>query len=354
MGEKTRLKEDCKTKIAQTLCKLNIDGLLRWVNKNSLLVVTYHGVYDKFCRGTLPLFTHLHVDLLREHLKFLKSNYNVISLSEFTSCLKERKPWPERAALITFDDGLRNNYEVAFPVLKEFDLPAVIYLTVNYIGTDKLLWFDELYLLLKKCLEDAVKTELLAEYLGPIPDSCDIGELYPICSKRLKNKSIMERMEIIKRLKQLACIEGNPILSEPFKFLSWEQVLEMKSSGLIEFGVHTATHRMVSELSPDEWEKEIVAPKNKIEKIIGNTIDTFCYPNGVPDVDFFQEHEKFLKSRGYVCAFSAHEGLNSPKYDQYRLGRISVGSDISSEINFFRLNTAGFISFLRTKLKFIT
>lgn len=353
MGKK-RLKEDYKIKIAQTLCKINIDGLLRWINKSSLLVVTYHGVYDKFCRGSLSLFTHLHVDLLREHLKFLKRNYNVISLSELTACLKDRKPWPERAALITFDDGFRNNYEVAFPVLKEFDLPAVIYLTVNYVGTDKLLWFDELYLLLKKCLEDAVETDVLAEFLGPIPDSCDIGELYPICSNRLKKMSIIERTEIITRLKQLVCIEGKPILSEPFKFLSWEQVLEMKSSGLVEFGVHTATHRIVSELPPDEWEKEIVAPKNKIEKIIGNSIDTFCYPNGVPDVDFFQEHEKYLKSKGYVCAFSTHEGLNTPKYNQYRLGRIPVGSDISSDINFFRLNTSGFISFLRTKFKFLT
>ncbi len=109
----------------------------------------------------------------------------------------------------------------------------------------------------------------------------------------------------------------------------------MKSSGLIEFGVHTANHRILSSLSENELESELIAPKNEIENILNCEITSFCYPNGIRDVDFFDSHEKYLASGGYQCAFSTEEELNDTGCNRYRLGRLSIGSDITSDLNFF-------------------
>ena len=344
-----RTKEKIKKSIAWLLCKMGVDALWRYFNQDQLLIVTYHGLYSKFNRKSLPLFTHLHVDLFREHLKLYKKYYHVVSLAELENCVREGSPWPEKSLLITFDDGFKNNYEVAFPVLKEFELPAAVFLTVDYIGSDQLLWFDELFVLLKQCLESEISRDLIADCIGWRPDSRNVEEQYPKCANRFKRKSVIERKGRMARLKKLLHEDESSELLEHFRMLSWEQVLEMKSSGLVQFGVHTATHRIVSNLSGEEWEKEIVIPKGKMEGILKCSIDTFCYPNGIIGVDFLSEHEAYLEENGYVCAFCTNENLNMSETNLYRLGRVSVGSGITSDIHYLRLKTAGVIKWLKSK-----
>ena len=124
-------------------------------------------------------------------------------------------------------------------------------------------------------------------------------------------------------------------------------MLEMKESGLIDFGVHTANHRIVSELSKDEWEKEIVEPKAKLSQILDCEISSFCYPNGIPGKDFSRDHEDYLNKTGYICAFSTEESLNSRNDDPFCLGRIPTGNDMTSDRDFFSLNASGFIGTMK-------
>ncbi|MEN8140609.1 MAG: polysaccharide deacetylase family protein [Thermodesulfobacteriota bacterium] len=332
--------EKVKIMLAWVLCKLGVDSLWRYFNRNRLLIITYHGVYDKFDRQAIPLFTHLNANLFRSHLQFLSKHYQLISLSELVGCIKEGRPWPEGAALITFDDGFRNNYDVAFSVLQEFEVPAAIFLTVGFIGTERLLWFDELFLMLCQSLPSEDTWGEVAACLGRLPTSKSVEEQYPIFSEMFKGLPNDERLERLARLRKRLPAEESS-LRDNFKMLTWEQVLEMKSSGLVEFGVHTATHRIVSGLCPDELEGEVVEPKKKMEGRLNCKVETFCYPNGIPDVDFLSQHEEFLMENGYQCAFSTKEGINPASARVSRLARIPVGSDITGDLPFFRLKTSG-------------
>ena len=303
---------ELKKKIIKTLCTLRVDAFCRTLNRDRLLVVTYHGIYNKLSDDGLSLFTHLHVDLFRQHLQFLEKHYNVIS----------------------------------YPILQELNQPAVIFLTTDYVGTENLLWFDELYLLLRQF--EKVKYDLNVVFLG-LDEICrteGTGAMYKIVSEQFKKMSNIERARKIFELKKLVDISLDPFFDH-FKLLNWNQIQEMQSSGLVEFGVHTANHRILSGLAEDELEMELVDPKAKLEDKLNCEIISFCYPNGIPDVDFFSSHEGYLASNGYLCAFSTQEELNSRDCNPYRLGRLAIGSDITSDMNFFRLNVSGLLSLFR-------
>lgn len=334
-----------KKKIIDLLCFCRMDLLFRAINKNKLLIVTYHGVYEEL-DDNVDLFTHLHVDVFRKHLGFIESNYNVISLSDLINHLVENRALPKKSVLITFDDGFRNNYEIAYPVLRELNFPAVIFLTTDFIGSERLLWFDELFLILRQLIRGGfVLNDVFSKFGVSVP-SVTLETAYTIISSQFKKMPNPERIKGIAELNRLVNISADPIYDH-FKLLSWEQVQQMKSSGLIEFGVHTANHRILSSLSDDEFESELIASKGRMEEKLNCEVTSFCYPNGIRDVDFFDFHEKYLSAGGYHCAFSTEEELNRTDCNRYRLGRLSIGSDITSNLNFLKLNASGFLSLFR-------
>lgn len=69
-----------------------------------------------------------------QQMAFIKSRFNVISLKDMLDALENGKELPGRAALITFDDGYLNNYELAYPVLKNLELPFTVFLVGKYVG----------------------------------------------------------------------------------------------------------------------------------------------------------------------------------------------------------------------------
>jgi len=336
-----------KKNICKFLCFIGADRLFRSINKKKLLIIAYHSICE---RDNCPsLFTHLPVDIFRNHLIFLRKHYNIISLNDLISIRIGEKPIPKRAALITFDDGFMNNYKNAFQLLKEFNTPAVIFLVTNYIGSNELLWFDDLYLLLGNAYSNGVSIREIEKifYKENLPAK-NTSQLYSIISLMLKYTSPEERSKKIEELRNKVG-PYNGTVAENFKLLNWEQIHEMKNSGLIEFGVHTATHRIFSQLSENEWEKEIIAPKKLISNKLNCNTSAFCYPNGIPDVDFTFLQEEYLKRAGFVCSFCTGEWLNSWDGNFFRLGRKSAGNDLTSSLHYFRMNTSGFAMHMTRK-----
>jgi peptidoglycan/xylan/chitin deacetylase (PgdA/CDA1 family) len=87
----------------------------------------------------------------RKQMRFLKNHhYNVLPLEKLAALIKEKKKLPPKAIAITFDDGYQDNYAFAFPILKEYNLPATIFIIIDEVGRinkegkrDRLSW-DEI------------------------------------------------------------------------------------------------------------------------------------------------------------------------------------------------------------------
>lgn len=95
----------------------------------SLRVITYHRVRPDADdpRSITP-------QRFREHLTALKENWRVVNLDEVIAAIDGEKPLPERAVLITFDDGYADLYDYAMPLLSEFNFPATIFMLARYVG----------------------------------------------------------------------------------------------------------------------------------------------------------------------------------------------------------------------------
>ena len=78
----------------------------------------------------------------RELVRMLREEFQPIPLRKLVSVLNHEEPWPNRAVVLTFDDGYEDNYTVAAPILREFGVPATFFVTVNAIGSQMRMTWD--------------------------------------------------------------------------------------------------------------------------------------------------------------------------------------------------------------------
>jgi len=339
------VREVVKKALAKGLILSGTDRLFRHLNRDRLLVVMYHGVTRHSYHP--PVWTQLPLPVFRSQLEFLSRHYQIVSLSQVVRALDQGEPLPERAALITFDDGLKNNFSVAFPVLKELGLPAAIFLTVDLIGGPDMLWFDELYLLIRQAGADGVTLEIPGTAAQLHYQAGELWEAYVACVEEAKRDGCQMRRELLERLRRRVPLEQERYLAD-FGLLDWDEVREMERSGLIGFGVHTATHRILSELEEHELADEVLAPRKRFAEELGVEPESFCFPNGRPGVDFAPMHQEYLRSSGYLCAFSTGRDLfDQISGDRMAITRIPAGNDGCSHPDYFRLNTSGALRPLR-------
>jgi peptidoglycan/xylan/chitin deacetylase (PgdA/CDA1 family) len=329
---------------------VGIDRMFRMLNRQRLLVVMYHGVtlstYDP------PIWTQLPFEKFREQIDFLRANYRIVTMNDVIRAIREGRGVPERAALITFDDGLKNNYTVAFPLLQRLGVPATIFLTVGLIGTSGFLWFDELYIRMRQADVSGSWSGLgfLKENAVAFLKKGKVWEAYVATVENIKRSGPDKRHGVLSTLRTAVPMDMERWV-EDFGFLNWDEVKRMQETGLLTYGVHSSTHRVLTELNEAEWDSEIVEPKQALELHLSEQVSSFCFPNGRPRIDFRDEHLSFLRKAGYECAFSTRNALfRWPGGDNMSIGRIAAGNDGTSEMNMFRLNTSGAIACLRNAL----
>lgn len=115
------------------------------------VIIMYHSVGEK---GTaLDGYgdkLNVNTESFDKHMMFLKKfNYKVIPLREFIERIKKGEKIPQGTIAITFDDGVKNNFEEAYPILKKYNFPATIFVPTDFIGKDKFLSWNEITIMQK-------------------------------------------------------------------------------------------------------------------------------------------------------------------------------------------------------------
>ena len=121
-----------------------LDVLARVANRKRLLIITYHGIREDASPARSWLL--LPVSEFVRQMEFLRAHYDVLPIDDALAKPGNRRP----RACVTFDDGYRNNLELALPVLERLRLPATVYLPTAFIGSSHVLWTTRLDLGLPK------------------------------------------------------------------------------------------------------------------------------------------------------------------------------------------------------------
>ena len=313
---------------------------------NMLLVLMYHRILsrDDPRREIEQPGMVVCADTFRLHLAVLKRHFQIVKLKDWTDAVTTGAPIPPRACAITFDDGWRDNFENAYPALREAGVPATIFLVSDVVGTNKTFWPERLGMALLRGLRDygddlfSVSAFAWLSELGDVKTSLEATVIRDSidriisAAKRYPDALLEDRLDDMER--QLPTQR----LHSP-SLLSWDQAREMVKSGLVDIGSHTRRHVLLTEaITDDMLEDEIVGSRKKIEREIGNPVDLFCYPNGDASAKALS-----IVRKAYTAACTTVRGWHAVEDDPHRIKRIGVHEDIARDELSFKARMSGWL-----------
>ena len=195
----------------------------------------------------------------QQMVRLAQQGYRGISVKKYLSLRANNLSLSSKIIVLTFDDGQRDFYTFAYPVLQEIGFSATIFIVTDYVGREK--WFDPLRF---------------------------------VWSDHQPHKKALY-----------------------FHFLGWDQIGELQSAG-IEIGAHTCTHPSLPELVDGELSHEIGVSKAQLEQMLCKPVSTFCYPFG----RFNDKVRRTVIAAGFQAACSTIHGLNQPATDPFALRRL--------------------------------
>ncbi|HEY7697700.1 MAG TPA: polysaccharide deacetylase family protein [Vicinamibacteria bacterium] len=278
------------------------------------LILCYHRVNN----DGHPFFTGTPVTLFRRQMEALRRHFTVLPLGELAERARHRD-LPRNGVAVTFDDGYRDNYENAFPVLRELDLPATIFLTTDAVDGNSLLWHDRVFDAFHRTRRNEARFEDQVLPLG----AADRAASLTIVLARLRRSSPPERDRRIESLlEELGIGPGAP---GGWEKLTWHQVREM-ASHRISFGAHTLDHPILTFVSEEEARRQTRRSKERIEAELGSKVTMFAYPNGAPS-DFDPAIQRIVLEEGFSLAVTTIFGANDESTSPYSLRRTGMWGD---------------------------
>ena len=320
-------------------------GLLRaklCTGPRGLVILAYHRILDVLDEDTFasdPELVSASVSGFRRQLEFVRRYWSPISLSAAVDAIGRHQVLPPRSVAITFDDGHFDNYTHAFPALRELRIPATIFLSTQYIGTNEHFWFDRVSNLLFCAPAGAHR----------VGDTETVLELSDVASRRAEADRLLaqlKRLPDARRRLVLQALEASLGTYAPERdpavsgALTWDQVREMMGHG-IEFGSHTVTHPVLSTQTEAEVRFELEQSRKTIEDQTGKSVDLLAYPVGKPYA-FNDQIIAIAKDCGYRAALAYIDGVNDTVLpNQFALRRIAVERYIPHSLFMARMTFPG-------------
>jgi len=306
--------------IANDLGFLDVYAFVRRkLTKSQVAILMYHRISPHKDSWSLEPLSPREFE---KQIAYFYRNYEIVPLERLASDVNQGDTLPDRAVIITLDDGYKDNYLYAYPVLKKYNVPATIFLATRHITTGELFWWDKVGYI----VNNSNVTQLDLDELGSFSFSSatDKHQTGLKIIDKLKKLPDEKKNALIEKLVSICEVEIPPDLGRDF-ILSWEEVKEMSSSG-ISFGAHTVNHPILTNLPLEQAKWEITQSKRDIEEKLGTKVTTFSYPNG----NFNAGVVELVQEAGFSCAVSVLPGrLISLKDNPYCLSRIGAIEDFN-------------------------
>ena len=255
-----------------------------------------------------------------KQILYFKNNYEVLPLEVLVENIKSGRPLRGKAVVITMDDGNKDNYRYAYPILKKHNLPATVFISTGYIGTGKLFWWHQV----EYAIRNTFMTELQVDGLGRLALSSETlrRQTAEEVIEKLNEFPEAEKNRLIAQIVKLSRVSVPDDLSEE-RILNWDEILEMEKNG-ISFGAHTVTHPILTRVSLEQAKIEISQSRKDIEQRLGHKVNTFAYPNGLHNSQIIE----IVREGGFTCAVTVlPERLIKAGDNVFALNRINPANN---------------------------
>jgi len=251
--------------------------------------------------------------VFEDRMRWLRSVFNVLPLDQAVQRLRSGT-LPARAAAITFDDGYRDNVEVAAPILARQGLTATFFIADGYLDGGRM-FNDTVY--------ETLRRLPAGEFALPLGEGSRVV-LTDAASRRAAADRLLASLKYLPPPERLRVCEALAArLTEPLPdhlMMDSSQVPELERLGM-SIGGHTVHHPILTSVSADEARAEIRNNKARLEALLGHPITLFAYPNGGPGRDYAAEHVAMVREAGYAAAVSTSFGTATATTDPFQLPR---------------------------------
>ena len=275
-----------------------------------LLVLNHHRIGEAACCDFDRAVISASADELDQQIVFLQRRFPVVGMDEALHLLRHPARMKHPHILLTFDDGYRDNYDEAAPVLCARGCSAVFFIVPQMVGTAAVPWWDEIAFLLRNCPSPVLELDSPAPFRMELEPDREAAIAHTLIF--FKSTANREPDRFLEKLRETVAI---PLPKQPRRFMTWEEIRELAASGM-EIGSHTASHAILGRLTPERQFQELVGSKQEIEAHTGTPVRTLAYPLG-SRAAFSELTEQLALQAGYEAAFSFFSGINSP--GNYRL-----------------------------------
>jgi len=302
-----------KTERAAQLADVTgLGGLLRRLRPGApTVVLAYHRIGDGSGSPYDRAGWDASADALDAQLSVLARDYEVVSPQTMTQPAKRPR------VLITFDDGYRDNHDVALALLRRHGLSATFFLTTGFLDHQRVSWWDELAWM----AHTSPRTELVLEgesfALMPSEVEHSIARLLA----RYKTLAGEETEAYVEAVGAAAATGRHPQPAHD-TWMTWDMARAMRDAGMT-IGGHSAAHPILSRLSAAEQRADIAHCAQRLEAELGQPMRWFSYPVGLRD-SFNSDSRAALVHAGVEAAFSLY-GITDGGADRYDIQRCSIG-----------------------------
>lgn len=242
---------------------------------------------------------------------------NVVGLGDALAALDAGMRLPPRAVAITFDDGYRDNLELAAPALHRLGLPATFFLAPGFLSRTTVPWWEALAVSVMGSPRRSVT------YAGR---TCLLGSdderraAYRWVSADLKRRARLQREERVADLVRELCPGADTSATD--SFLDWTGARELAALGF-EIGSHTLTHPILAHEPSPEQSRELRDSRVLLERELSIPVSVVAYPNGTV-TDYDEDTKHAVEAAGYRAAVTCRFGWNDARTPPFEMRRVLV------------------------------
>jgi peptidoglycan/xylan/chitin deacetylase (PgdA/CDA1 family) len=316
-----------------------------------LTVFTYHRIaepsinpfYDPVISATRESFG--------AQMEWLCSHYRIITIDELVSQLESGLACREPHVLLTFDDGYKDNFEIAAPILRRLGIPATFFIPTAFLDTPRLPWWDHIAYVIKQTTKPQLSLKVSPQNTAA-PLEIDLSSTtrtaaVQVIVRAFLDETITDETWFLDQLSARAEVTVDPEHLGRELFMSWEQIEELASAGLT-IGSHSHTHHNLARLDEASQCYELTESKRRLERRLRCEVCAVAYPYGWRGTHNERTRSNALNA-GYRLAFTSQTGVNQyRKLDPFQVSRLAVGA--ADSIVVLRARTALHGAFSRSSL----
>lgn len=293
-----------------------------------LTVLLYHRVAEPAEVGELdPSMIDATPAEFDAQMAYVRRNFAPVSIDEVLEARRAGRPLPPDSVLVSFDDGYRDNFEHAAPILQRHEMKGLFFITTGHVRHRRLFWWEQVSLLVRRCRLPRARLSYPRPEVLDLSTPEDKAQVVRRLNKIIKERYAMDLDRFLGGVAEACEVRWDPAEARALAdraLMTWDDVRTLRRQGM-GIGSHTDSHRVLLTLPPAALASELADSRGALEELLGEPVTTIAYPVGRAIAQVLPVREA-VAAAGYELGFTTRPGVNrlTADADPFDLLRLSV------------------------------